>query len=77
MRPLPGTWLRPGPIWWTTWFHDASVGPSGVGDLFRKRYNSPDGGPSFLMRKGGPSSSAPPTVLIWWSMLLMPQITDS
>ncbi|MDE3119959.1 MAG: hypothetical protein KGL03_13210, partial [Nitrospirota bacterium] len=36
----------------TTWFHDASAAPAGGGDLFRKRYNSPDGGPSFFDAQG-------------------------
>lgn len=36
----------------TTWFHDASMAPAGVDDLFGKRYNSPDGGPSFFDAQG-------------------------
>lgn len=35
-----------------TWFHSPASAPAGGGDLFKKRYHLPDGGPSFFDAQG-------------------------
>ncbi len=35
-----------------TWFHDSAARPVGAGDLFKKRYDRPDSGPSFFDAQG-------------------------
>lgn len=35
-----------------TWFHDSAARPVGVGELFKKRYDRPDSGPSFFDAQG-------------------------
>lgn len=35
-----------------TWFHDSAARPAGAGDLFTKRYDRPDSGPSFFDAQG-------------------------
>nr|MBI3614108.1 pilus assembly PilX N-terminal domain-containing protein [Nitrospirota bacterium] len=35
-----------------TWFHDSAAGPAGAGELFKKRYDRPDSGPSFFDAQG-------------------------
>ncbi|TAJ08263.1 MAG: hypothetical protein EPO61_09115 [Nitrospirae bacterium] len=36
----------------TTWFHNSAAEPAGAGELFKKRYDRPDSGPSFFDAQG-------------------------